>query len=174
MSPDEAYQRGMADYEAAMVAHAQSSAASPEAYYYQGLADYEQALLAQAAAVEAQNGSAEATYMQGMADYEALLLQQMELEQLAALEAAAASTEHDEAHRLGMLHYEAELLAGSLAEAAKNLTDDQRSAYERGRAEYEAALAAAMGESGQQPAAPVAEAPASPRGGRRRRGKRSA
>ena len=150
MSLDEAYRQGMADYEAALVAQAQQQAASPEAYYLQGLADYEQALLEQSAAAEAGAGGGEAYYLQGMADYEALLLQQHQEAEATLAAQAASATPQSEAYALGLMHYEAELLATALAEAAKNLSPEQRDEYEKGRAAYEAAVAQQQQQAGEQ------------------------
>jgi hypothetical protein len=152
MSPDEAYQQGMADYEAAMVAHAQEGSASPEAYYHQGLMDYEQALLEQAAAADAAGGDAEAHYWQGISDYETLLLQTLEAEEAAASHAAAHGTDEEEAYTLGLLHRESELTTAALDEAVKNLSASQRTAYESARSDFDSALEA------EQPGQPSADA----------------
>ena len=140
MSLDQAYLQGLVDYETALLAQAEQQGASPEAYYQQGLVDYELMLLQQAESA-GMAGSAEAHYMQGMADYEAALLQQQQAVAATSAQPDQPAGNEHEAFLLGLLHFEAELLAAKLSEAAGRLSAEDQQAYERGRAEYQAALA---------------------------------
>ena len=134
---EQAYTQGQADYEAALL---QASAEQPdriEGAYRQGLADYEAALLAQAGMEETLGRSHEQAYIQGLADYESALLQQ---QAAAGLQGEGQDPALEEAYQMGVARADAERLLKLLDSGSSELSDELREAYDKGVADYAAAV----------------------------------
>jgi len=135
---EQAYAQGQADYEAALLGATAEQPDPIEAAYVQGLTDYESALIAQAGVEETLGLSHQEAYVQGLVDYETALIQQHAAAGLDEGDAQDAALE--EAYQMGVARADAERFLKVLDSGSKELTAELREAYDKGVADYEAAV----------------------------------
>jgi len=128
----------------------QMASGSPdiEAHYAHAIAQYDALLLHQQAALEQAAASMEAAYVGGMVAYEQAMMAEAEFAQAGAAGESGGVPDEQTAYLQGLTDFELELLVKAAGERAAALTPELREAYDKGRADYEKAMAPQPGEGG--------------------------